>query len=116
MRAHTYLNVKRAAFLSVSALALSIASVTPAAAEQQFELLEVTVSDLQEAYEDGTYTAEQVTQSYLERIELYEDHYNAFTFLNDQALEEARASDERIQNGEAVHSKVYLSSLKKLLT
>ena len=35
-----------------------------------FELDEITVAELGKAYEKGQYTAEQVTQMYLDRIEM----------------------------------------------
>lgn len=67
-----------------------------------FSLKEVTVKELVTGYEEGKYTAEEVVQSYLNRIETYEENYNAFTFMNSQALEEAREIDRLRSKGKAL--------------
>ncbi|MRH41690.1 amidase [Aquibacillus halophilus] len=53
----------------------------------------ITVIRLLDGYDKGEFTAEEIVQSYLERIEIYEERYNAFTFINTNALEEARELD-----------------------
>ncbi|KYF54073.1 amidase [Sorangium cellulosum] len=64
------------------------------------DVTELTISKIQKAYRNRHYTAEALTQAYLDRIEQYEPSYNAFTFLNPSALDEARAIDRKRRNGE----------------
>lgn len=70
------------------------------AAEQEFPYEEITVKQLLAGYKDGDYTTEEVVQAYLDRISVYEPKYNAFTALNEKALEEAREIDRRRAAGE----------------
>lgn len=65
----------------------------------EFLLKEVTVNQLLSAYEKGEYTAEEVVQAYVNRIEEYEKNYNAFTFMNENALEEAKEIDQLRKEG-----------------
>ncbi|WP_251548910.1 amidase [Neobacillus muris] len=64
-----------------------------------FRFEEVTVNQLLSGYKNGEFTTEEVIKSYLERIERYEQVYNAFTFLNPQALEEAKEIDRLREAG-----------------
>lgn len=68
--------------------------------KDEFRFKEVTVQELLNGYEKGEYTTEEVVQSYLERIEKFEDTYNAFTFMNPNALEEAKKIDLLRAKGE----------------
>jgi len=79
----------------VARAALSIAtiaapSVTLAA---PFDIVEITVSDIQAGLAAGTFTAVELLQAHLDRINIYEPHYNAFTFFSPTALAEAAALD-----------------------
>ena len=69
----------------------------------KFELEEITVSELNEAYESGKYTAEFVVEQYLTRIkDLNKNgpHLNAVIATNPDALKIAQALDvERAQSG-----------------
>ncbi|SEM21737.1 amidase/aspartyl-tRNA(Asn)/glutamyl-tRNA(Gln) amidotransferase subunit A [Mesobacillus persicus] len=67
-----------------------------------FPLKEVTVKELMTGYEEGRFTSEAVVQSYLNRIEIYEKNYNAFTFMNTNALEEAREIDRLRSEGKTL--------------
>lgn len=67
--------------------------VSAVSAAEDFQFEEITVDQLLEGYEAEEYSTEEVVQSYLERIEKYEDTYNAFTIMNPDALEEAREID-----------------------
>ena len=49
--------------------------------------------------EAGDYTSEQLTILHLAQIATYESTYNAFTFMNDNALAQARASDRKRKAG-----------------
>ena len=58
------------------------------------DVVELTASEIQAAYEEGEYTAEELTMAFLERIEKYEPVYNAFVYINPDAVETARAMDK----------------------
>jgi amidase/aspartyl-tRNA(Asn)/glutamyl-tRNA(Gln) amidotransferase subunit A len=60
----------------------------------------MTVSELLEGYAANAFTAEEVITAFFERIKTYEPYYNAFTFINAHALEEAREIDRRRAAGE----------------
>jgi len=62
---------------------------------QEIDVVELTVDQIQTAYADGAYTAVQLTQAFLDRIEQYEDHYNAFISMNPYALLTAAELDRR---------------------
>jgi len=68
-------------------------------AVDDFVWKEVTVKQLLTAYETGEFTAAEVVQAYLDRIDKYEKNYNAFTFMNDDALEEAKEIDRLRREG-----------------
>ncbi|MFQ5795458.1 MAG: amidase [Candidatus Bipolaricaulia bacterium] len=63
----------------------------------EFELEEMTIPELQEKMESGTYSARQITEMYLERIEKLDKQgpaVNAILELNPDALEIADSLDE----------------------
>ncbi|MBM7569993.1 amidase family protein [Aquibacillus albus] len=90
-------NVLKRIFLILAIFIVATAGLTPVgsvfAAEDSFSLEEITVNELMTGYEEGDYTTEEVVQAYLERIAIYENTYNAFTFMNEDALEEAQEVD-----------------------
>ncbi|MCB2090912.1 MAG: amidase [Alphaproteobacteria bacterium] len=69
----------------------------------EFELDEITVDDLNKAYDSGKYTAEQVTRLYIDRIEALNKkgpHLNAVIAVNPDALKIAADLDkERAESG-----------------
>lgn len=70
--------------------------------ETDFELEEITISELQDHYKSGKYTAEQITQLYLDRIEAIDKNgpkLNAVIELNPDALSIAKAMDKERQEG-----------------
>lgn len=72
----------------------------PASAQQPtaaVDIVELTVVELQEAYRASAYSVVEVVQAFLDRIERYEDHYNAFISMNPDALEIAAALDEELR-------------------
>lgn len=83
-------------------LLFSVTVFNSAAAEESFLYEEITVDELLKGYENGDFTSEEVVRAYLERIDKYEPMYNAFTFLNEQAIEEAREIDRRRASGESL--------------
>lgn len=68
-----------------------------------FELDEITVAGLNQAYDEGKYTAKEVTELYIARIDALNKkgpHLNAVIAINPDALEIADALDqERATNG-----------------
>jgi len=66
------------------------------------DLSRLTVERVQEGFRSGAFTAESLTQACLRQIDTFNRHYNAIIFLNDAALADARAIDQRRQSGEAL--------------
>ena len=86
----------------VSALAVLIgtAGSRPASALQStgsVDIVELTAVQLQEGYRTSAYTVVEVVQAFLDRIDRYEDHYNAFISMNPDVLAIAAALDEELQ-------------------
>lgn len=57
------------------------------------DIVEMTAVQLREGYAARTFTVEQVTRAFLDRIARYEGRYNAFISMNPDALAEAQALD-----------------------
>jgi len=67
-----------------------------------FNVVEASISEIRRALESGEITSEQLTRAYLDRIEAYDQNginLNAMVVMNPQAMEDARASDERRSQG-----------------
>lgn len=64
--------------------------------EPDIQLDELTITNIHQAYQNGDYTAEQLTQAYIDRINQYDldSTTNAIVLINPQALEDARQLDE----------------------
>ena len=62
--------------------------------------VELTVEQVQAAFESGVFTAESLVRTCLDRIATYNPKYNAIIFLNPEALDDARAIDRRRAAGE----------------
>ena len=58
------------------------------------ELSELTISDIHKAYEEGSFSSEQLVQAYVERIKDFDGTINAITIINPQALQVAEALDK----------------------
>jgi amidase len=58
-----------------------------------FNLENATVTDINEAFDNGALTSEQLTQLYLNRIDAYDDTLNSIITLNPNALATAAALD-----------------------
>ncbi len=77
-------------------------SVAPAPAREEFELLEVTVADLQEGMESGRWTARSITEAYLARIEAIDrsgPQLRSIIETNPEALSIADALDAERREG-----------------
>ena len=70
--------------------------------DNNFELDEMTVSQLQEKMEKGTYTSAQITQLYLDRIEAIDKNgpkLNSIIEVNPDALSIAKVMDQERKAG-----------------
>lgn len=81
-----------------AALAFGVSSTCVDSAE--IEIREITIQTIDQAFEEGVYTSEQLTKLFLARIEKFNPYYNAFTAMNSKALDEAREVDRRRKTGE----------------
>jgi Asp-tRNA(Asn)/Glu-tRNA(Gln) amidotransferase A subunit family amidase len=66
----------------------------------EIDVAELTIADIQQGFAEGRYTSEALTKAFLARIARYEPYYNAFTFMNEAALADAKAIDARRGAGE----------------
>jgi Asp-tRNA(Asn)/Glu-tRNA(Gln) amidotransferase A subunit family amidase len=73
-----------------------------ASVQTEIDVVELTIADIQKGFSTGRFTSETLTKAHLARIEKYEPSYNAFTFMNPDALADARAIDARRAAGEAL--------------
>jgi len=83
---------------AIGLLVLSTACEAPEAAPvpedaPDIDVVELTAERIQADYAEGRYTAVQLTQAFLGRIERFEDLYNAFISMNPDALATAAALD-----------------------
>ncbi len=93
--------MKKVRILVLMTLLVSCAQKEQNVAE--FELNEITVRELNDAFESGKYTSVQIVELYLERIDALNKkgpHLNAVIAINPDAVEIAKALDkERAENG-----------------
>ncbi len=61
------------------------------------DLHELTIRDIHQAYQDGTYSSEQLISAYIDRIERLDPKLNSITIINPQALYIAKTLDEEYQ-------------------
>lgn len=67
-------------------------------------LEEITITQLQEGYQQGTYTIEKVVTDYLKRIEDLDKNgpgLNSIMYVNPKALETARQLDQELKDGKS---------------
>ena len=65
------------------------------------ELERLTIKEIKELLEEGKFTSEELVNLYFERIEKYDDEIGAFvTLTKEEALKDAKVSDERRKNNE----------------
>ncbi len=72
-------------------------SVQAAAQTSSIDVVELTAEQVQADYRAGRYTAVELTQAFLERIDIYEERYNAFISMNPDALTVAAALDDEYE-------------------
>lgn len=62
----------------------------------------LTVAQVQEGFRTGAFTAQSLAEACMTQIDAFNAHYNAIIFINDEAIEDARAIDRRRLAGEAL--------------
>ena len=75
---------------------------TNVSTEDDFELNEITISELQEKMQSGKYTSEQITKLYLDRIEAIDKNgpkLNSVIEINPEAIAIAKAMDRERKDG-----------------
>ena len=87
----------------VLVMLLAHACQAPEKAVKSYQSLEeITMSQLQTGYRNGTYTIEQVVADYLQRIEDLDKNgpgLNSVIYVNPKALETARELDQEWKEG-----------------
>jgi amidase len=82
-------------------------TVIPTSEPIEFELTGATIAEINQAFEFGALTSEELVQLYLNRIEAYEPELNAFIELNPDALERARELDTQRRLGNDADTPLY---------
>lgn len=59
-----------------------------------YDITDMDATELQKAVDDGYLTYELITKLYIDRIEEYNDKYNAIISINEDAIEEAKEADK----------------------
>src|SRR5215831_18933161 len=77
-------------------LAAVIAAAGVCGTASAVNVVELTADQIHKDLTNGTYTDQQLVQAYLDRINIYNPSYNAFTYLNPNALADAAAIDAAI--------------------
>jgi amidase len=70
-----------------------------AAARAEFNVVEATITDMQQAMASGRITSRELVQQYLTRIALYDKKLNAVMTVNPSALREAEERDRERSQG-----------------
>jgi amidase len=66
----------------------------PITASKALDVVELTVSDIHQAYQKGHFTSEQLVIAYIGRIEQMDKQINSITIINPEAVSIARQLDE----------------------
>lgn len=94
--------MKRRDFLEITALGSITAltmNKTTNAQTKDFELEEITVSELQDSMKSGRWTSERITEKYLERIRDVDKKLNSVIEINPDAERIAKEMDRERKNG-----------------
>jgi len=78
----------------------SAAARSTPSASKSLDLTELTVESVQAGFASGAFTAQELAEASLERVEQYNKKYNAIVFLNPAAVDDAREIDRRRAAGE----------------
>ena len=61
-----------------------------------FDVEELTIETIHQAYKNGEYNSQQLVQAYLDRIEQLDSSINAITYINADAMSVARSLDKEL--------------------
>ena len=86
--------------LVIAALVLTAACESGGQERRPIDVVEATITEVQEVILSGDMTCRMVVQAHLDRIEAYEERINAITVLNPAALERADEIDDAVAAGE----------------
>ncbi len=67
--------------------------------EAPVDITKMSLIEIEEALDKGYITSEQLVKIYLERIEKYNDEFNAINQINDDAIEQAKQLDRMRKEG-----------------
>lgn len=96
------MNIQRLIFLLLFLLFLSCEQATQLSEFDRLGLEEITIDELQEGYQNGDFTIQEVTAAYLSRIEEIDRNgpaLNSIITVNSDAMEIAAALDRELQEG-----------------
>ena len=91
---------RRWRFVLLFAVATAAAAACESPAPVPIDVVEATISGVQEAIFSGETSCRLVVRAYLDRIEAYEDRINAITVVNPAALDRADELDAALAAGE----------------
>lgn len=83
-------------------LTLAVIACQQPSGYERLGLEEITITELQEGYENGDFTISEVTEAYLQRIDAVDKNgpkLNSMLFMNPNAMDKARELDEELQAG-----------------
>lgn len=92
----------KAVKLSLLLLVIGVTACQQTSRYEELDLEEVSINELMENYENGTYSITDVTEAYLQRIEEIDKNgpaLNSMIYINPDAMETARILDEELQEG-----------------
>ncbi|MBL7871259.1 MAG: amidase [Cyclobacteriaceae bacterium] len=75
-------------------LLLAFAACQSPEPKKPIDLPELSISEIHEAYQQGTFNSQQLVSAYLQRIETFDEKINSLTTINPNALTIAQALDE----------------------
>ncbi|TFV95826.1 amidase [Algoriphagus kandeliae] len=78
----------------ISLLILGISGCQQAEKSISIELSELTISEIHHAYQEGTFSAEELTKAYLDRIAALDGPINSITVINPDAIAKAKELDQ----------------------
>lgn len=70
--------------------------------DKSFSIIEATVADIRAAIDTEQTTIREIVETYLERIEAYDDELQAIITVNPDALERADELDAKLEKGEHI--------------
>ncbi|MCS5490869.1 amidase [Algoriphagus limi] len=81
----------------ISLLILGITGCQQAEKSISIELSELTILEIHNAYQNGTFSAEELTKAYLDRIAGFDGPINSITVINPDAITRAKELDQEFE-------------------